>query len=79
MTDGKEILNELDFDKDIKSKPDRELAEFTARQVYDICTRCAKEDKRITTLEGRIMKLTIGLVIVAGGGGIAEIIKLVIG
>ena len=82
---GKELLNELDFDKKIKTKPDRELLEFIAEQVYDICKRCDVEDKRITYLEDNrlpsveknVFRITIALVaLVVGSGGGIGIFKL---
>jgi len=69
---GKELLNELDFDRQIKVKADRELLEFIAEQVYDICKRCELEDRRITAVEKNVFRITIALValIVGSGGGI---------
>jgi len=36
MPNGKELINELQFDKLIKEKDDRTLLEFTARQTLEI-------------------------------------------
>lgn len=39
---GKDILNEIDFDKEIAGMDDRRLMEFTARQIYVQCTKFTK-------------------------------------
>jgi hypothetical protein len=36
MSDSEEMLNEMEFEKRIKVKPDRELMEFVAREVYKV-------------------------------------------
>lgn len=57
MSNGKEILNDLEFKRRIKDMPDRELSEFTAEQAYETCQRVAAQDKRITDLEKRDTKM----------------------
>lgn len=63
MPDG--MLNEAEFENEMKEMSDRQLIEFTARQVFGIHTNCKKEDIRIKALESRDKK-TFGL---SGGAG----------
>jgi len=51
MTNGKAVINELDFETKIRSMPDRALLEFVARQNYETCSQIALQDTRIKTLE----------------------------
>ena len=51
MSNGKCILNELDFEKSIQDMPDRQLLEFVARQNFETSLRCQRHDVRISTLE----------------------------
>ena len=67
MPNGYEMLNEMEFDRRIKELDDRGLAEFNARQIYDIRTGLQKVKNRVTTLESRDHK-TFG--IVGGVGGV---------
>lgn len=72
MPNGNDLIEELSFDELIKSKTDRELNEFTARKVYDICEMIETHSKQIATLEDRDRR-TFGL---AGGvgGGVAAVL-----
>lgn len=70
MTDN--FLNEMELEQQIKSMPDRQLLEFTARRVYDVCLICADHSKRIKRLEGRNRK-EAGII-----GGAGAFIGLVI-
>lgn len=45
------MLNEIEFERQIKAMADRDLQEFTARQIFGICKRCERHDKRISNLE----------------------------
>ncbi len=47
------FLGGLELEEHLDKMSDRDLMEFTARQVFAICRRCETEDKRITTLENR--------------------------
>ena len=70
------MMDDLDFDQKIKSKPDRELLEFVAEQVYKVSLRCPIEEKRITALEGQNKKmfgLTGGVSGVIGAGIVAAL------
>ena len=73
MPDGKEILNELEFEERLRGFDDRGLMEFTARQVYGISDTLRDHNERIGDLEGRDKK-TFGFV-----GGIAGFIGTVVG
>lgn len=57
MIDGKDMLNEMDFEEAIRKMDDRELSEFTARQVYDTRLVTTSNSKRIKSLEGKERKL----------------------
>ena len=61
MPNGLEFLDELALETHIKKMGDRELSEFTARQIYDVCNLTRSNERRIVTLEKRGNKL-IGLV-----------------
>jgi len=51
MSNGNEILNDLELEKRIKTMSDRELAEFNVRQTFEISGRCVRHNKRIKALE----------------------------
>lgn len=51
MPNGRYILNDMDFEEKIHQMNDRELLEFTARQMYDVCLLAADNKKRINSLE----------------------------
>jgi len=53
MPNGKEFLNDLELEREIKGMSDRQLSEFTARQVYDISILSTDNRDRIRTLEKR--------------------------
>jgi len=76
MPNGNEMLDELQFDKLIKGKTDRELSEFTARQVFELCREVEAGSKRIDSLESHDRK-TFGI---AGGigGGAATVLGVAI-
>lgn len=50
------MLNDLEFEQRIQQMNDRELLEFTARQMYDVCLTVNNHDSRIGTLENRDKK-----------------------
>ena len=56
MPDGKQMLNDLEFENMINKMNDRQLLEFTARQVYDVCIVASSNEGRITKLENRDKK-----------------------
>ncbi len=64
---NKNFQSDLQVEQQIKEMPDRELMEFTARQVYSVCSTVRSHGQRIERLEGRANKMT-GL---AGGIGTA--------
>ncbi len=51
-----DMVNEAEFENEMKEMSDRQLSEFTARQIVAICKRCTTEDVRITALEGQSKK-----------------------
>ena len=51
-----QILNELDFEKQIGVMEDRKLLEFIARQTMELSQRCPEHAKRIGILENRDRK-----------------------
>ena len=50
------MLNDMEFEQKIHQMGDRELLEFTARQMYDVSLLAADSRKRIDTLEKRDRK-----------------------
>jgi len=50
------MLNDLEFESKIKTMADRELLEFTARQVFSVSQLCPTHHKRIKSLENRDKK-----------------------
>ena len=46
MTNGNELLKEMEFKQRIERMKDRELSEFTALQVWDIQGRVSRLEKR---------------------------------
>ena len=65
MSNGKRILDELDFEREIKAKDNRELLEFVAREIFDSRITIDKNAKR--SLENRIC-LTALIVLLIGLG-----------
>lgn len=76
MPNGREFISDLEFESRIKDMNDRQLQEFTARQVYDITTVVAKHDKRITAVERKSNKI-VGTAAAIGTGIGAAVIALV--
>ncbi len=68
------MLHNLDFEKHMTEMTDRNLLEFTARQVWEMCQRCEAHEKRIAEIENG-QKTMAGL---AGGttGGIVSALLL---
>lgn len=56
MSNGRYILNDIEFEQKILRMNDRELLEFTARQTYGVCLLAADNKKRIDGLERRDRK-----------------------
>lgn len=76
MPDGKEILNDIEFNRQIKGMGDRQLIEFIAAQTYETCQRCPKHDKRIASLEDQNKKafgVTGGIAGLIGAGIVAAL------
>jgi len=71
MPNGNYVNSELEFERSISNMPDRTLLEFVARQNYETCIRCEKNNKRITNLENESKKIS-GI-----AGGIAGLISAV--
>lgn len=65
MSDG--MLDDLTFEQQIAGLNDRELMEFTARQVFGMAKGCSDHETRIQSLEGRGPRMRA----VAGIGGFA--------
>ena len=58
MPNSKTFLNDLELEKHIKDMDSRQLMEFTARQVYDVCSLVTKHERRINYLEKQSNKVT---------------------
>jgi hypothetical protein len=58
MPNGQDFLDDIELERYIKTAPDRELLEFTARKAYESCVKDVEHDKRITALENRSNKVT---------------------
>lgn len=56
MTNGKNLIDELEFRELIRGMGDRELSEFTALQTYQACILARDHDRRIKALENRDRK-----------------------
>ena len=65
MPNNKEFLGDFEIERHIKMMNDRDLLEFTARQVYDVCGIVNKHGLRLHSLEVRGNKITG----IAGGIG----------
>ncbi len=68
MSNSKNILSDLDFEKHISELSDRGLIEFVARQQYDMAKLCPIHDKDIKSLQNKNNKM-LGAV-----GGIGALI-----
>jgi len=81
MHNGRYMLNDLEYEEKIRRMNDRELLEFTARQIYDIYTLTEDNRKRIEALE-RIDKKAFSIVSGLGafvGAAIAVIVDFFVG
>lgn len=58
MPNGLEFLSSLELEQRLKGMNDRELSEFTARQVYHTCLLANSNERRIVTLENKGNKIT---------------------
>ena len=56
MSNGKKILNELEFEQHIANLSDRGLIEFVSRQQYDMSLICPVHSKEIEKLKSRTRK-----------------------
>ncbi len=77
MANGEEFITDLEFESHIKDMNDRQLQEFTARQVYDVCSVVSKHAKRIVALEKKSNKIigAAGAVGTGIGAGVIAIIS----
>lgn len=76
MNNG-EMLNDLEFEQRIGELNDRDLSEFTARQIFEARKDIHSNTKRIKSLEGKNKKIfaitgATGTII---GGAIVAIIE----
>ena len=70
MPNGHMMLDNMEFEQQIKHMEDRELLEFTARQAYNSCILTADNKHRICILEKRGKKtasITSGASAILGG------------
>uniref|UniRef100_A0A6M3KUF5 Uncharacterized protein n=1 Tax=viral metagenome TaxID=1070528 RepID=A0A6M3KUF5_9ZZZZ len=58
MPNGNYVNQELEFEKRITGMDDRDLLEFVARQNYETCIRCEKNNVRIIALENENKKIS---------------------
>ena len=65
MPNGRYVLNDLEFENQIRDMNDRQLLEFTARQSYEITIFAHDTEKRVKNLEGKGKKTTA----ITGGAG----------
>ena len=76
MSNGQEMLDDLELEKRISELDDRGLQEFTARQVYETRKDVSSNTRRIKCLETRNKKtfaITGGIGSVIGAAIIAVI------
>jgi len=81
MPNGKQVISDIEYEQHIKYMDDRQLLEFTARQVYDLCVKVSEDRKRIEALE-RIDKKAFSIVSGLGafaGAAIAVIVDFFVG
>jgi len=58
---GMNFLDDMELERQLGDMSDRELNEFTAHQVYQVCNLAQSNERRIVNLEKRSNKF-IGLV-----------------
>ncbi len=73
MPNGKELINEIDYQQRIKSMKSRELSEFTAMQVYENNIIMQDHERRIHKLENPSKKKQVTF----GGSLVAFIVSIV--
>ncbi len=54
MSNGKELINELNYRQLIEKMPPDELAQFTAMRTYETSITLQKHDSRLTEIENRL-------------------------
>ena len=54
MPNGTNLLTEAEFENEIEKMTDRQLGEFTARQIMKVTARCMAEATEFEKLSGRI-------------------------
>ena len=69
---GRYVLNDLEFEKQIKEMSGRQLLEFTARQTYDVSILARSNEGRVVKLENRDRK------IFGATGGIGAVFGVII-
>ena len=71
-----DMIDQLTFKEKIKTLTDRELAEYNAESLFDMCSLCNSHTKKIAELEDHDHK-TFGM---AGGagGGVTAVLGIVI-
>ncbi len=76
MPNGKQVISDIEYEQHIKYMDDRQLLEFTARQVYDLCVKVSEDRKRIDALEKHDQKAfgTAGGIGAVIGAAIATVI-----
>ena len=47
---------EMDFEKHMRDMPDRQLLEFMARQIFEVCGKVQLNETRLIALEGQNRK-----------------------
>ncbi len=67
MPNGHMIVNEMDFEKQMKCMSDRELSEFTARTLYDHCENERGLADKVSLLENGAMDRESRLKVIEGG------------
>ena len=72
MSNKKEFLNRLEIEESFRGMSDRQLIEFTARQVYEVCRVASNHTDRIQALEKQNTKF-FGII-----GGVGTIIGAVV-
>ena len=78
---GRYILNDMEFEQNIRQMNDRQLLEFTARQTYGVCLLAESSEKRIDILERRDRKTfsIIGGLAAFFGAAVVAIINFFLG
>lgn len=77
---NRDMLSDIEFDKQIQTMPDRKLLELVARQTFSITQKVKDHEERIKALESRDKKIiaVIGGSSALMGSAVAALVRYLV-